>query len=533
MPAKSLKRDARYRLQNDCLAHLRYVQGVEPHEHQIPVFEAVATKPKVIVSSAHNMGKSWIAARIVLWETPSFPRSKCLSTAPTMGQVRDILWSEIRAGYRDSLKPLGGDMQTVAWRLAADWFAKGVKPRDQADGGGLGQGTGSSFQGFKAGRRGRLRLIFEEATGILKQMWVQGEGMMTSANVFWFAICNPTSKASPAYEAWVSGLWHTIKLTCFQSPNLIANGITDLGKLQDELSYLRTLSDADRLQRLDSYIILVDYLLTTRWVMERAFEWGIDHPLFQSKALGEWPDEDEMALMSLGVVEGAMYREPDTDDQFVSIGVDCARFGTDKTVITTMIGHVVQKPKVLTKRRETVIAGEIMNLIKALPRVDCICVDATGIGAGVLDMLIENQMLKLIDGNTEIREVHFGGGFTEKDSLAEEDKLQYENIKSKVFVLLAKDLKTHIVLPNESVYSKELPTILYKFTRKGKYYIESKEEYKKRTGLGSPDHSDSLALANYGRSEDRAIGKFPPSTRDTSSEGGTIAGSLKSSENKW
>jgi len=191
------------------------------------------------------MGKSWIAGRTVLWEIPTFPRSKLISTAPTMGQVRDILWSEIRSGHRDSKVPLGGDMQTVAWRIAADWFAKGIKPRDQA-GASSSQGSASSFQGFKAGRRGRLRIIFEEATGILKQMWDQAEGMMTSNQVFWLIIFNPTTKASPAYEAWTSPLWKKIKLTCFMSPNLIAAGITDLGKLEDELSLLHRLSDDDK-----------------------------------------------------------------------------------------------------------------------------------------------------------------------------------------------------------------------------------------------------------------------------------------------
>jgi hypothetical protein len=419
-------------------------------------------------------------------------------------------------------------MQTVAWRLAEDWFAKGMKPRDQA-GESDSQGKASSFQGFKAGRRGRLRIIFEEATGILKQMWDQAEGMMTSDQVFWLAIFNPTSRASPVYEAWTSGLWKCIKLTCFQSPNLRAAGLTDLGKIEDELSYLKRLSDADRRARLNSYPVPVDYLLTTKWVMELAYKVGTSHPLFVSKALGDFPDEDEMALMSLGAVEGAMQREDsDPDYEFLSIGVDCARFGMDKTVITPIIGNVVQKPIVLTKRRETYIAGKVMNVIREYGnRVDCICVDATGIGGGVLDILVENQSDKLINGNTEIRECHFGAGFDAKDSMAEEDKRDYDNVKAKAFVLLADALKTRLVLPNESVYSKELPTILYKFNRRGKYVMEDKAEYKKRTGLSSPDHSDSLALAVYGQSEDRAVGNFPTDDGDTlSSTGATLAGSI-------
>ena len=64
---------------------------------------------------------------------------------------------------------------------------------------------------------------------------------------------------------------------------------------------------------------------------------------------------------------------------------------------------------------------------------------------------------------------------------------------------LAQDLKNVIRIRGDKIYGQELPTIKYKFTSSGKMAIESKKEYKERTGKKSPDYSDSLAIANFGR----------------------------------
>ena len=60
-------------------------------------------------------------------------------------------------------------------------------------------------------------------------------------------------------------------------------------------------------------------------------------------------------------------------------------------------------------------------------------------------------------------------------------------------------LKNDLRLIKDSTYNAELPTIKYKFTSSGKMIIESKQDYKKRTGKPSPDASDSLAMANLAR----------------------------------
>ena len=70
---------------------------------------------------------------------------------------------------------------------------------------------------------------------------------------------------------------------------------------------------------------------------------------------------------------------------------------------------------------------------------------------------------------------------------------------------MAEDLKERISIlgtvldVTDDVYQNELHGIQYKINGRSKIQIESKDDYKSRTGYSSPDFSDSLALANYGR----------------------------------
>lgn len=497
------------RCQKNPAFHIEQIQGVttlEPYQKRICL--AVAEYDRVAISACHDLGKTYIMARIVLALGSSFPGAKIITTAPTYLQVKQLLWSEIRAGHRTSKYPLGGEMLLTQWKIRDDWFALGFSPQKQA-GSDETQGTASSFQGFHGGL---VVVVFDEATGIPKQIWDQAEGMMTSGHVKFLAIGNPTSRNSEFFQCFKSPAWHKIYLSCFDSPNLIANGITDLSALIREVDCVRSLPEEGQQARFKSYKIVQPKLLSLSWVVAMAIKWGIEHPLFVSKVLGRFPEEDDHTLIPLGVVEQAQLREGSfTRDDPVSIGVDVARFGSDKSVITTLRAHAHSNTRVLVKRDTGEVTGEVIQEITGLlkegcnPRKMVVVVDATGIGSGVVDQLIQAQREGVIPYDIEIRECHFGEGF-EPES---DDRRMYFNLKAKLFVQLASDLKSSLCLSPESVYLEELPTIIYRFDPKGRYMIESKDEYKKRTGRPSPDHADSLALSNYGRYASKGSGVFP------------------------
>jgi phage terminase large subunit len=484
------------------------VLGIDTIEdYQLEALQVIADNERVAISACHDVGKSWLLARVVLWYVTCFPYCKVITTAPTFNQVKNILWSEIRSAYARSKFPLGGKMNLTEWTVTkeGDWFAIGFTPRNELSGG-EGQGTQSSFQGFHAPH---LLVVYDEATGIPNQVWTMTEGILTSASVKFVAIGNPTSRQSEFFKCFSSPLWSKIKLSCFNSPNLRLNGVTDKESLIAEIDRIRELPDIDKQIRMKSYVSTKPYLLSLKWVINSAMKWGMDHPLFVSKALGEFPEETEGTLIPLGVVESAQLRIAyPADEERKTLGVDVARFGNDSTVLTGLHGKKFLARKQLVKKNIAEVTGAVIAFDKEHGPFDVIVVDETGLGAGVVDMLNEARQgdRPAILPKTEIRGVQFGAACE-----SDEDRERFVNVKARMFRLLADDLKDEdgLCLPeNMDAYTDELPTIRYGFDSKGRMVIESKDDYKKRTGRKSPDDADSLALANFGRYDELTVGRF-------------------------
>jgi hypothetical protein len=486
------------------------ILGCTPEPYQRQINQAIADHERVAISACHDVGKSWDLARIVLWFGTCFPYCKVITTAPTYNQVKNILWSEIRSAFAKSKAPLGGRMNLTEWQVTkeGDWFALGFTPRNELTSE-SGQGTQSSFQGFHAPY---ILIVFDEATGIPFNIWTMAEGIMTSANVKFVAIGNPTSRMAEFFKCFSSPEWHKIKLSCFDSPNLIANGITDIEKLRAEVDIVRSLNDSEAQARMRDYKVVKPYLLSLKWVVSMAMprKWGIEHPLFISKCLGEFPKDSDGTLMPLGYVEEAMLRTYwPTDSDRKTMGVDVARFGTDATVMTMLHGKKWTGRRALIKKGTMEVAGECIALNREQGPFDVIVVDETGIGGGVVDALNEAKRENPELRNTEIRGVQFGAACAD-----DENKAKFVNLKARMFRLLSDDLRSTdgLTLPGEAeyrdIYLDELPTILYAYDSKGRMLVESKDDYKKRTGRKSPDDADSLALANFGRYDEIGVGSL-------------------------
>ena len=506
--------------------YLHGALGVEYFEdYQKKVIDAVWANDRTAVAACHDLGKTFLAARLAMAVLNTFPYSKVITTAPTYNQVERILWSELRAAHAGAKIPLGGKLNMTDWTYSPDWFALGFSPRNEATGG-EGQGTSSSFQGFHPKKGGFLFIIFDEATGIPHNLWTMAEGLMTSARVKFLAIGNPTSTASGFYQCFKSREWAKVYLSCFDSPNLKANGIKDIKDLKKEIEKYKALPDAKAREFLNKYKVEKDYLLTTKWVVTQAAKWGIDHPLTVSKILGKFPAAGDKTLMPLGMVEESMLRlyYPEASDR-KCLGVDVARYGTDATILTGLHGKKQIGKKDFYKHGTVEVVGEVIVMSREMKGADIIVVDETGLGGGVVDLL-RDEVGKSLSKECEIRGVQFGAGCED-----DEDKEKYYNLKARMFGLLRDDIKSAegLALLNESIYTEELPTILFTYNRKGQMVIESKDEYKKRTGRSSPDSSDSLALANYGRYDELKVGKF---TKENATEQTrTTAPSLNSKRN--
>lgn len=479
--------------------------------YQDRICHEVATYDRVAVSACHAVGKTFLLARIALWFLYCFRNSIVITTAPTARQVEMLLWGEIGVAVKGALYNLGGNLSGTKLQIADKWYALGFSPKKEAGGDDNKEQKGSTFQGWHGDY---ILIIFDEAVGVPADIWTQVEGLLTSGKIVKFVcIANPTTKNCNFYECFQLASWRKVHLSCFDSPNLIANGITNKVELLKELEKVNQMAEEPRLNYIKSYKKPVPHLLSCQWVIEKLIEWGIDHPLFQSKVLGEFPDVDDSTIIQLGDVEAAQARThlPKAKKPIRFIGVDVARYGDDKTVFTELTETVHTRTKSIVKRDTMHVTGELVNFIKDdYDGEDIIvCIDATGIGSGVYDRI--NEMIKTNDKEANLPktlrviEIHFGASVSQlqrgdKPTPKEElEQATYANLKALMFFDLANALKTELRLRKEAIYQLELPTIKYKFNSTGKTLVESKEDYKKRTGKKSPDHADSLALANLAR----------------------------------
>lgn len=159
-------------------------------------------------------------------------------------------------------------------------------------------------------------------------------------------------------------------------------------------------------------------------------------------------------------------------------GVDVARFGDDKSVITFRQGRVVF-PQIVFGQCDVVdVAGRVKDAVLSYgQQVAQIAVDSIGIGAGVADMLRrEFPRGVVVDVNSSVR---LSDG-------------QNYNLRARMWRDMREYLKNGASLPNDSDLSTELTALQYLF-RGGELLIESKDDAKKR-GVRSPDRADSLAL---------------------------------------
>lgn len=516
-------------------SYIETVHGEHIQPYFKPIIQAVDSGkfPRIVVSACHAVGKSFTFSRIVEALMSQYNEIITICTAPTHRQIKDIIFSELAVTFRKKEKHFRrGTMNQVEWNISPKTYCKGFSVRKTVSAE-SGQGTQSDLQGYHSDFM--IVLVFDEATGIEAAVWKMAEGLMTSGfRVLFLAIGNPTSRNCEFYKCFNNMSWKKFTISCFDSPNLKANNINNTDDVQKEADYIATLPDEEKLERLASYEMPVPYLINTRYVLEKCLEWGISHPLFLSKVLGRFPDLDDNLFMTYEDVKGSMDRPDNKLEELTNVhgyhvgyaGLDVARFGPDSSLFTGMIGHQQICRVKMDHMNTNQVCGIVINKFEELQDKHeyierwRLCIDA-GYNPGVIDRLKElqteeeNERVFRILSNVEILEINFGstdwimyhyGNLTKENrkTLETSEKVKSErenycNYKAKMFDLLSRDIREEIKILPDPIYTEQLPKIQRDLDSRGRLKVESKDDYKERTGETSPDDSDSLALCNFGR----------------------------------
>ena len=482
--------------QNRGLFGSKYLGAPEMTKYQKDLYEILFNNSRVCIKSAHDLGKTFTfssaAIEAFVVDGALAGGAYIIVTAPTWNLIKNVFFSEVRKKIKSSKVPFGININQTEVKLDEKWQIIGFSPRLAAE------GDTSTFQGFHAPL---VIIIFEEATGISKQVYDMAEGMMTSANVKWWAIGNPTDGNCEFAKLFTKFDWVKVSWDCFLSPNLVANNIKDIKDIRTEAAAVAGLSDADKIKRLSTYKVVAPQLLTLRWVIEKFLDWGEESPLFQSKILANFPEYSEDTLFSIKRMEEIMDAFGETEKlvcktkalNIEHLGVDVARFGNDNTVIFGLIGNVENRKEVYSKKDTTFITGRLIvicNENKAKGFRTVVTVDEGGIGGGVIDQLRNNHEL-MKNTFVEIKAVNFGV------TACKEEK--YANTASEMYVMASEQAKSTdgFILKKDDLFLSELTSRKYRHDTQGRWIIEPKPDFKKRIGH-SPDIADAFVLAWYG-----------------------------------
>lgn len=395
----------------------------------------------------HN---SFTVARLALWFLYTHYPATVVTTAPSTLQVEEILWREIATAHANAKVPLGGEVLRASLDLqkvfkGEKWFAVGfATKRDTAS------EQVTRFQGF---HNENVLIIFDEAAGIVKEIWEAKDKLLTNKKHKFLAIGNPTMARGEFADCFRDSAYKHITVSVKDTPNYIYD---------DDI--IPGLSGRD----FEKYVIK---------------KYGEKSNQYKAMITGDIPDEDIDSLIPISWIEHAEERKVHNHWGFVKKFVtwDVADGGDDLHVIkawenTTEIDSIELRDKKVEEAEPYV-----WRLLKKIGG-NAIIVDCDGIGRVAYSLLQQSVQsnIKVIPFEGSSREVRDPEMFFNK---RHEAHWAMRNLFYEGKISIAK-------IPEQR---EELAAIKIVNHNKGYIYIEPKKDLKERIGR-SPDRADNIMM---------------------------------------
>jgi hypothetical protein len=424
------------------------------------------------VKAGHGVGKTADVAWIILWLMSTRPHFAGVVTANTRDQLTRKTWREVEVWRRRCITghwfkynatSLHHITHKDTWRFdAIPWS----------------EHNSEAFAGLHNAGRGQA-VIFDEASAIADIIWEVAEGAMSDPDAFWFVYGNPTKRSGRFYDCWnkFARRWHKFTVDAREAA-----------------------------------------MASKKRIAEMIEDWGLDSDYVRVRVLGEFPYQDVATLIPAEWLDGALYRPVLGIERYRPIwGLDVARFGDDRTALAKRRNRALMEP---------VIFWQGLNLMQIAQRIkviwdeteeddkpSAICVDAIGVGAGVVDRLNEMAAEGAFEG-TQIIGINVSESASVHDKFARlRDELWWRARSwfEKLDVSMQQDveLRSKWILENgeadeffadvdkrlsrKSPITDELRDILFSYLPNGKIKLEPKQDTKERLGR-SPDGGDAFVL---------------------------------------
>ena len=421
----------------DPVLFVKEVLGVEPDEWQKDFLNAVASgERKISIRSGHGVGKSTTASWAMLWFLLTRYPVKVVVTAPTSAQLYDALFAELKRWVKE-LPPTIQDLLDVKQErieLKASSTEAFISARTS---------RAEQPEALQGVHSENVMLVADEASGVPEAVFEAAAGSMSGHNALTILLGNPVRSSGFFFETHnrLKDEWWTKRVSCEDSARVSQEYIDDMKS-----------------------------------------RYGEESNAYRIRVLGEFPRSDDDTIIPMELLESAKHRDTRAyEDAPIVWGLDVARFGSDSSVLCKRQSNVVHTLERWRNLDLMQLTGAVVAQYEACDhksRPAEILVDSIGLGAGVVDRLIE---LKLPARGINVSESPAMGG-------------TYLNLRAELWHKAKAWLeKRDCKIPNNEDLIGELATVRYTFTSNGKIKIESKDDIRKR-GLKSPDMADAFVL---------------------------------------
>jgi len=427
-------------------------EGVLPWQWEAS--KLLVTRRRLSIRSGHGVGKSAFLSWTILWFHACFFPAKGGCTAPTATQMSDVLWAELSLWHRRLKERAPALGEKFNWK--ADQFEMTEAPQESFTVARTARPEKpEALQGLHSKH---VLILVDEASGVAESIFEAGRGALSSEESFVVLTSNPTRLEGLFYETHhkLKAMWGTLQVNGEDCP------------LQSQL-----------------------------FRDELIHQYGRDSNVYRVRVMGDFPLEESDSVIPMHLCEAAAVRDVKAFGPPVW-GVDVARFGGDRTVLikrctnATLAAHLSWSGMDTMQSSGKIYAEWNATLPEDRPGV--IFVDVIGVGAGVLDRLLELNLPAV------------GVNVAEASSIDD----RYSRLRDELWFRARRWLeKKDCKLFKDDVLTAELSMPKYSFTSTGKIKVESKDEMKKRYPR-SPDVADAFCLTFGDSAEYRGPASYDP-----------------------
>jgi len=396
--------------------------------------------PIVAVKTGHGVGKTLLGSvTICWWLVTGGPGTVVVTSAPTNRQVEELLWREVNTLWLRSplLRSLGSPLQREV-KLGPDWVAYGFSTNEP-----------QRFQGWHAPR---LRFLIDEANAFPEHLWAVIDSCMTGGDQKLVMFGNPIVSVGRFFRTFGDPKASSLTIGAREHPNVRAGRE------------------------------LIPGSVTAEWIESFEHRYSNQPDMIGSRIDGLFPSGGgSRGIVPLDWLRAARNVKAATLRP-VALGVDVARYGENFTVLTRLAGQRIERQQVWS-RQSTTRTAEMIAVAYADMQADAIVVDDPGVGGGVTDILRDRGLPV----------VAFNGG---EKAL---EPARFVNRNAEAWWALREGFENGLfeLQLAESEMDMQLAARKHFIRADRRIELESKTDFAKRTGMPSPDHADSLAMAAW------------------------------------